>query len=69
MGGWVDHPRGPGTGAVTVAAGQEQGQEPPVAAVHSLAGYKRWRKSPAWKLENDALVLKSSPSPTVPSAS
>lgn len=40
-----------------------------MASVHSLPGCKRWRKSPAWKTENNALVLKASPSPTVPSAS
>lgn len=37
---------------------QEQEQEPPIAPVYSLAVCKRWRKSPAWKIQNKRLVFK-----------
>lgn len=69
--GCLCHTRGPGTGAVAAEAPHcpEQGQEPLMASLYSLARCKRWRKSPAWKIETNALVLKASPSPTVPSAS
>lgn len=44
-------------------------QKPPMASVHSLAGYQRWRKSPTVKTENYTFILKVSSSPMVPSAS